>query len=126
MLKNVYLKCSFIHSFMFNKSCSFSQIDFIVYSLPWNQQTPIGYFYELIFDFIVATSYIFASNLMFIVFISICWFYPAFYKKFQYFVHKMDQTKNNRHEKELLFNLIRFHVKVKKSVIFLNNFCLNH
>lgn len=89
--------------------------------MPWNQQTPSGYFYELIFDFIVASSYLFSSNFMFIVFISICWFYPAFSKKFQYFVRKIDQCKDNQRKKVLLCNLIRFHVMVKEWVLLFGN-----
>lgn len=83
-------------------------------SLPWNQHKNIGYFYELIAAYITAMCYVLVSGFMFIVFIAVCLFHPAFYKKIKHLLGKLDEPNKNQNNTELLCNIIKFYIVAKE------------
>lgn len=87
-------------------------------SLPCDQHTKLGYFYELIFDFFVANNYMFVSVFSFVLFVSLCMFHPAFYKIFEHHVRIMNGRDERRNYKKHIIDLIRFHMSISGYVIF--------
>lgn len=89
----------------------------LINSLPWDQYTGLGYFYEIIFDFISSSDYMLLNGLLCISFISLCLFHSTFYQMFRHSVQRLDRNENQNSEK-LLSDLIHFHTTVKGYVRF--------
>lgn len=83
-------------------------------SLPWNQETVIGYIGEIFYTIIAGQAFMISLALLSLLFISICWYHRAFFKMFQHFTLKLNQSNKNRNDKEFLVQLIRFHNCVKE------------
>lgn len=83
-------------------------------SLPWNQETLVGYIGEIWFDVIVSESYFITNGAILLLFMSICLHHQAFYRMFEKSVQELDHFDSKRNDEELLCNLIRFHVRSKE------------
>lgn len=82
--------------------------------LPWNQQTQIGFFIEIVFTTCVGEIYLIVNGSFLLLFISICLHHQAFSKMFQYFVQKFTKDDEYQNHKDFLCHLFRFHVSVKE------------
>lgn len=92
-----------------------SRCFFVVnFSLPWNQHTNIGYFWEICYDLVTAEVYVFSGAMFIILFVSLCYHHRAFFKIFQHSLHTFDRSDEARNDEILLFQLIRFHVTIKE------------
>lgn len=69
---------------------------------------------ELIFDFFFAASYLIGNGTFFLMFIGICLHDVSFFEIFQHSLEKLDETEVTRDKEQLLCDLIRFHILVKK------------
>lgn len=90
---------------------------FFCFSLPWNQQTLLGYFAETGFFALggFASVLYFSCYIMF--YISFCFHHQAFYKIFQYHVSKLtDSQQNSSNNKKIIHKLIHFHSSIKEWV----------
>lgn len=85
----------------------------VLYSLPWNQNTPFGYVGESSFVIASAEAFCIGNGSTFLLFISICIHHHAFYKIYKYSINKCKNNGNHCDEK-LLCNLIRFHISIKE------------
>lgn len=85
-----------------------------VFSLPWNQRTPLGYAMEMFFSVFNADFYFIVNGAFLLLFISICKHHEAFYKMFEHSLRKYDQNDTDRMDKKSLCDLIRFHILVKE------------
>lgn len=107
-----------------NGVCQLSQHSLIkvhlVYSLPWNQTTPLGYLAEICFQMLCGEAYLTFNGSVILLFISMCLYHQAFYKMFQYSMRKMNQPPDEGQQdtKGVLCNFIRFHISVKEWVFF--------
>lgn len=81
-------------------------------SLPWNQHTMFGYFWEICIHIYCAECYLFTNGIFLLLFISMCQHHQKFYKMLRLSVDKID-----RNVKELLCNLIRLQIQVKQWVL---------
>lgn len=86
------------------------------FSLPWDQTTKLGYFMEMICDLIFGEFYLLGNGAFLLLFISICLYHLAFYKRFKYSISKLSQSENPGNDKKLLCDLIQFHNMVKEWV----------
>lgn len=89
--------------------------------MPWNQQTVLGYIFEVMYDVYCSTLYFFGSCAILLLFYSICLHHNAFHKMFQYKLSKIGTLlefygthDTIKRDTELLCELIRFHVSIKK------------
>lgn len=53
-------------------------------SLPWNQQTPFGCFWEIVYHIVVGEVYLFLNGTFLLFFVSLCLHHRAFYERFQF------------------------------------------
>lgn len=88
----------------------------IFFRLPWDQQTPLGYFGETCYFVVVSLTYLTINGTFMLLFISMCLHDYAFYQMFQHFIRKWQESDANRNGAAFLCKLIRFHVSVKKWV----------
>lgn len=93
----------------------FVEIDLLC-SLPWDQSTPIGYFYKISFDTLVGVTYLVSNGALLVLFVSICLFHQAFSKMFEHSLRKLGESGGDHNDEELLCQLIQFHISVKKWV----------
>lgn len=82
-------------------------------SLPWNQNTPVGYFFEICYDITTGETYLISGSGI-LLFISLCQFHHAFLKMLQHSLRQLDHPDKTRNDKQFLCELIRFHVSVKE------------
>lgn len=82
-------------------------------SLPWNQDTVLGYLGEICFNIVTGEAYL-ASTSIILFFISMCLHHRAFYHIFRHSVSKINHLDKKRTNKEILCEVIRFHISVKK------------
>lgn len=82
-------------------------------SLPWNQQTPIGYIAETCLSMMICEAYLFVNGSIFQLFIAFCLHHRAFYQIFQYNLFKLERIQDDGKVKEQLCKLIRFHIEIK-------------
>lgn len=95
-----------------------------LHSLPWNQETLLGYFAEMVFYIYTAGTFFIAMAMLLLPFISICWHHQAFYKVFRHSLRQMDSPDavEGQDNEEQLVRLIRFHATIKEWVhLFENN-----
>lgn len=86
----------------------------VAFSLPWNQQTSLGFFYELVFSLYAMGYYLFTSGVELVLFISVCLHDLAFYKMFDFIMIEFDRDDNKPKQRQILSQLIRLHVSGKK------------
>lgn len=87
---------------------------FPIHSLPWNQQTLIGYSAEFVFVALFCGIYFISNGSFVLLFISICLHHRAFLQMFQQLVNEFDPLNTNGNHPELYRKCIRFHISVKK------------
>lgn len=102
-------------------SLKFTKIIFIhfdfVTSFPWNQQTLLGYFAEICCSIMMGEAAGIISGLFLLFFISMCLYHHAFYHMFRNMIKKLDPNDQPLRHKQLLCELIHFHIKAKRWVI---------
>lgn len=89
---------------------------YFLFSLPWDQQTPIGYFYKMIFDLLVGETYLTVNGALLLLFVSISMHHQAFYKMFEHSLRQLSESNRSQNNVELLQRLINFHILVKEWV----------
>lgn len=85
----------------------------IYFSFPWNQQTPIGYIFELILDIASAEGYWIGCGSLLLLFISINLHHRAFFEMFRHLLRDLDQFDQHK-DQHLFHKLIQFHKSVKE------------
>lgn len=88
--------------FLFNFNCS----------LPWNQKTPLGYFYEIIYQMTTTQCYYSFNGIFLILYISICLHHRSFYKISQYAISRWEQN-SKINNKMFIHEMVQFHVTIK-------------
>lgn len=83
-------------------------------SLPWNQDTIIGYFAELIFGVCSGESYLIAIGALLMLFISLCQHFRGFAQMNQSLLNEFNCSTDVSVTHERLCKLIKFHISVKK------------
>lgn len=84
-------------------------------SLPWNQTTVLGYLGEIGFIMFSAKAFMITNGVLLMFFVSICRHYGAFYQIFKHSIGKLTHSdRNNRCDKAILCDLIRFHISIKE------------
>lgn len=91
-------------------------ISFYCSSLPWDQETPIGYFFEICVDNLFGEAYIFSASFI-LLFVSMCLHHQAFYQVFTHSLLECNRPNANYENKLLLHRLIRFHITAKEYVL---------
>lgn len=81
--------------------------------MPFDQNTVIGFFGELLYDIISAETYFITSSVILLV-VSMCQHHQAFLKMFRHSLRKLGDGDQNQNDEELLCKLIEFHISVKK------------
>ena len=84
--------------------------------MPWNQETPLGYFFEICISLICMESYLIDNGAFLLLFISICLHHWAFYKMFQKSLKALDRHDNIRKTKEHIHHLVEFYILIKEWV----------
>lgn len=82
--------------------------------MPWNQQTALGCFSEIVFHILTAQSYLFLNGVFLVLFISLCLHHGAFYERFRYSMNKWNETGSYRNDRKSFCELMQFHILVKK------------
>lgn len=82
-------------------------------SLPWNQNTLLGYFGEMIFTLVSGESYLLFNGTFILLFVSICWHHQTFHEILQNSLHKFDSFDSKRNSHEFLCELLHFHNAAK-------------
>lgn len=100
-----------VKSINFNQITIQLKIRINVFSLPWDQETLIGYIGMICCYLIAAGVYLIISAAFFILFISLCLHQQAFYEIFR---HKLAKFEKKQNDKKLLFEVIEFHNSVKE------------
>lgn len=85
-----------------------------VYSLPWDQTTPPGYWGFIVYSAFSGLSYLLFNGAILLFFISICWYHQAFYEQFCDLISKLNDQHRNQDSKTIVCDLIRFHIRVKR------------
>lgn len=89
---------------------------FILVSLPWDQNTIIGYFNELLFGICSAESYLIAIGSLLLLFISLCQHFHGFSQMNQRLFDEFICTDDMRVTHQRLCKVIKFHISVKEWV----------
>lgn len=85
------------------------------FSLPWNQNTPIGYLCEACVVFCTGCAYIIVNGSILILFFSICLHHRAFYQMIHHNLQNFNRCDEmKRDNEEFLCKLIRFHISIKE------------
>lgn len=95
-------------------------IIFTQISVPWDTQTPFGYFSELCFHIMMGSTYMVVNATFLLLFASLCLLHRAFYQRLRHSLRKFDQFDGNRNEKHSFCEIIRFHNSVKRWADILN------
>lgn len=99
-------------------------IQFSFSSLPWNQNTLLGYFAEIFYVFLNCQTYMFANGTVLIFFLSQCYYLRTFYKMFDYMVTRFNFLHRNHHyDKKYLCDLVYFHFTIREYVNRWISFC---
>lgn len=86
---------------------------FHFYSLPWNQQTLLGYFGEICFSILMGESFLLFNSLI-LLFISISLHHQAFYKRFKHSLREIERPGEKRNNERFLCELVRFHITIRE------------
>lgn len=82
-------------------------------SLPWNQETPIGYIAEMVFGIIAVESLQIVLYSSLAIFISICFHHAAFNEMFKYKLREFELPEIERNNGKIVKDLIQFHTAAK-------------
>lgn len=99
-----------------SENCIIQRVFFtLIYcSLPWDQETFLGYIGEMVVSMICMEGYLIDNGALLLLFISMCLHHQAFYRMFRNSLCKLNRPDKRRNDKEHLCNLIRFHISVKE------------
>lgn len=89
---------------------------FLYFSAPWDQNTPIGYLFEISFSTSAGECYFIINGAVLLIFISVCLHHQAFYQMFLHSINEFDRLQNKRNGKQHLCELIKFHCNTKEWV----------
>lgn len=98
------------------KSCNWTAECKFYFSLPLDQRTPLGYFGEVCLFTSGILTCLLANGALLLLFVSVCWHHQAFYEMFRHSVRKLNVPNEYQNDAELLCQLIRFHILVKRWV----------
>lgn len=87
-------------------------MNFDAFSLPWNQETPLGYSAEIGFNIAIDQAYMISNGALLLLFISICMNHQAFNEIICQMVAKLNEGPNDNMEN--LAEIIRFQMKIKE------------
>lgn len=93
-------------------------------SLPWDAETAIGYFGEILFHTYAGQGYIFVNGTLVLLFIAICLHHQAFYAMHQHLLDAFDRVDERRNNKEHLCKLIDFQVAIRRYEQFILEFLI--
>lgn len=119
---HVNFKCAFVHFsvvfFPIFHNFLFFGLIFPVNSnsLPWDRETPLGYFGEIWFGTVSGQPYFLLNGVILLLFISMCLHHRAFFAIFQHNLRDLDKANRKRDikaTKYFICELIRFHSMVK-------------
>lgn len=82
-------------------------------SLPWNQDTPFGYFCEICLGIFWSEDYFIANGTLLLLFISMSWHHRAFYEIFQQSVQKAEEYVSDQQKLDAFCKIVCFHNSVK-------------
>lgn len=85
----------------------------IIFRLPWDIRTPIGYIGEVIFHIITGQMFLFCTGVVLLLFIAMCLHHKAFYQMYCHSLHKFECVVKKQNHAKNLCELIRFHASVK-------------
>lgn len=108
------LRCQTEIPFLFLHIFIVQFLDQIVFSLFWNQKTPLGYFAEIIFDIIVGDAYLMTNGTFLLLLVSMCLVEQAFYQIFEHYLIELSYIGEKPKKINHLCALIRFHNTVKR------------
>lgn len=81
--------------------------------MPWNQKTPLGYFFEIVASVFAGGSYFITTGALLVMFISICLHHQAFYQMFVHALDELDHLAKGPNVEKHLCELIRFHTSIR-------------
>lgn len=84
-----------------------------MFSLPWNQLTPLGYSAEILYDIIVGEAYLLTNGKLLLFLMSMCIQHQAFSQMFQHTLQKLDHNENSCNDNKILCELVRLHSSIK-------------
>lgn len=84
--------------------------------MPWNVETPLGYFGEIHFHIITGQSYLFIYGTNVLLFIAMCLHHRAFSQMYEHSLLKLEFVAKKPNNKQFLCHLIDFHSTVKRFV----------
>lgn len=84
------------------------------YSLPWMQETTIGYFGEMCICMIAIDDFYIVSGILLLLFISMSFHHCAFREIYQHSVQKLESTKRGEEKTQTWNELIEFHNLAKR------------
>lgn len=82
--------------------------------MPWDQSTIYGYFGEVCALISVGEVIVLVNGVVLLLFISICFHHRAFCEIFRQLIGEWTRNSTERHDREFICRLIRFHVLVQK------------
>lgn len=114
-ITNPFIFCSF------NQLLRLSWLDVIKcfvriyfqFSLPWNQESFIGYIGEILVDILLCCTFISVGGQFFLIFIALCVHFFTFNEMFASFVNELDRSTEDTKKTALIRKLIEFHVDIK-------------
>lgn len=100
-------ECSVLHE---NVELWFSSL----FSLPWDQETFLGYVAEIICIVVTDEGYLLTSGAVLLLYISMCLHLRAFYEMFQHLLRERERPNRVENSEEFICDVIRFHNSVKR------------
>lgn len=91
-------------------------------SLPWSNESIVGYVGEIIADIIIFDLFIFIVGHLFLLFISLCIHLFAFNRMYANFVNELDNANDEKDKVRIIRKVIEFHVDIKGCVTIWCNF----
>lgn len=86
-------------------------------SLPWNQNSTLGYFGEITFTFFSGMAFIGAFGSMFLLFVGVALHYQALAKIYERSISKLDSCEG-LNKRVHLCQLVEFNISTKRCVIY--------
>lgn len=83
-------------------------------SLPWNQETLVGYFGEIFYDTLTTEAGLFVYGSITVIFIFMCLHDQAFYEMIESAVKIFGHTEEGEIPSQSLCKLIRFHISARE------------
>lgn len=93
-----------------------------IFSLPFDQQTLLGYFGEEALSIFTAEFYLIVNGSILLLFIGICLHHQAFFKIFHHGVSKLNHFHEDQNDEQLLCELVQFHILAKECVQILSSY----